>query len=71
MPDNGWTKWENHVLLQLKANREEHGIILKEIVQIGKDVSTLKVKAGVWGLVGGMIPTIGLLLFVVLRAKGL
>ena len=41
-PKDDWTAWEQYVVTQL--------------TDIHKEIATLKVKAGVWGLAGGMIP---------------
>ena len=57
MIDNGtWNKWSKHVLLELKRLGEcqkTHGELL---VSIRTEIATLKVKSGVWGLLGGAIP---------------
>jgi hypothetical protein len=54
--NNGWIenkKWVNKTL-------EEHGTLLKEISEkiggIKEDIAGLKVKSGIWGLIGGAIP---------------
>ena len=57
MTENGWGKHETHVLEELKRiNKclEENNKIMLA-VQI--DISMLKVKAGLWGAVAGLIPS--------------
>jgi len=33
-------------------------IVFKELIQIKTDIAGLKVKSGVWGLVGGAVPIV-------------
>jgi len=49
-PDS-WTEWRQHVLITLKDVNEKVDTLIVE-------VAMLKVKAGIWGLVGGSIPVI-------------
>ena len=49
--ENGWNEWSKYVL----ASVDE---IKKDVKKLVTDVATLKVKAGIWGLVGGGIPVI-------------
>lgn len=42
--------------------KEIYGLLRKH----GEDIATLKVKAGLWGLLGGMIPAIGVALYFLL-----
>ena len=53
---NGWDRWENLVLAELKElkdgqTRLEDGQVLLRI-----DVAKLKVKAGLWGGIAGLVP---------------
>jgi len=55
-PPNGWDAWGKHVLLELER---ENGLIeelRKAVAHIQSDVHLLQWKAGVWGLLGGLIP---------------
>ena len=66
--NNGWNEWKNLVLSQLEQLREGQ----KESVDIAQtlreDIVALKLKAGIWGLMGASIPVITLLLIEFLRA---
>lgn len=73
MPPNGWTEWSKFVLKELERLNECYeqlridmtGSFLQireEIAKVRIEVGMLKVKAGVWGLLGGLIPAIGILL---------
>ncbi len=57
MADNGtWDKWSKHVLLELKrlgTGQDNHNVLLSEIKA---QIATLKVKSGIWGMIGGAIP---------------
>jgi hypothetical protein len=61
--NNGWNEWSKYVLKEL----ERLNIVIEkqseQLQQIGEDIVSLKLKAGIWGLVGGAIPVaIGLLI---------
>lgn len=57
MPDgNGWNEWSRYVLKELERLNHCYESIIKELVIIKSEISALKVKAGVWGLLGGCIP---------------
>lgn len=64
---NGWDKYQKLVLAKL----DDHDDLLKEInkqlTDIKVEVGQLKIKAGVWGAIGAAIPTIGAVLFILLK----
>lgn len=55
-PDS-WDQWGNHVLEELQRlnrNMETHQAEGAEFkVWVNREIATLKVKAGVWGVLGG------------------
>ncbi|HSE44959.1 MAG TPA: hypothetical protein VLA89_06490 [Gemmatimonadales bacterium] len=53
---DGWSAYEKMVLDKLDGL--EHGLeeLRGEVVAVRIDVATLKVKAGIWGAVAGMVP---------------
>ena len=64
MPDDDWEKWSVFVLKELERLNDCYEESRREIVKIGKDIVLLKVKSGVWGAIGAMIPIcIGLLIY--------
>ena len=65
-PD-GWTRYEVHVLEELKRLSASTDRIEGEIVVIHEEVASLRVKSGVWGAIAGLIPAAGILLYVALR----
>ena len=66
---NDWIKQEKFVLEGMGHLRENQKEIFGKLDTIIVDIATLKVKAGIWGLIGGMIP-VGIML-IVLLIKGM
>tara|TARA_R110002020_G_C15763152_1_gene727319 strand:+ start:79 stop:309 length:231 start_codon:yes stop_codon:yes gene_type:complete len=56
--DNGWSKYEKMVIEKLDDHDDKFNGIEDKLTQIQVDIATLKVKAGVWGGIGGMIPAV-------------
>jgi len=68
--DNGWSKYEKMVIDKLDDHDSRFMGIDEKLTQIQVDIATLKVKAGVWGGIAGLVPvTIALVLFFVTQAK--
>ena len=70
--DNGWPEWKKLVLENMKDSKVQSERTYRELVQLRIDFETfaagMKVRAGVWGLLGGLLPAIGVLLVLVLRS---
>jgi len=56
--NNGWSKYEKMVIDKLDDHDDKFNGIENKLTQIQVDIATLKVKAGVWGGIGGLIPVI-------------
>ena len=56
--DNGWSKYEKMVIDKLDDHDDKFSGIENKLTQIQVDIATLKVKAGVWGGIGGLIPVV-------------
>jgi len=60
---NGWKEWSKYVLKELERlndNCKEYDAAQKKTLV---DIAMLKVKAGIWGVIGGAIPVaIGLVI---------
>ena len=68
--DNGWSKHEKMVIEKLDDHDDKFNGIEDKLTQIQVDIATLKVKAGVWGGIGGMIPAvIAIVMFYATAAK--
>ena len=68
--DNGWSKYEKMVIEKLDDHDDKFNGIEDKLTQIQVDIATLKVKAGVWGGIGGLIPAvIAIVMFYATAAK--
>jgi len=68
--DNGWSKYEKMVIDKLDDHDSKFSGIEDKLTQIQVDIATLKVKAGVWGGIGGLIPAIiAIVMFYATAAK--
>ncbi len=63
-----WSKWSNHVLAELKRLNGDINSLRQDVSYIKQEVKVLTVKAGVWGLMGGAIPIMVTLLFMLLKS---
>ena len=64
---NGWAEWGKHVLKELDRlnDRDDDHAKLIQAMQI--EIATLKVKAGAWGGLAGLIPSLGLLIYYIVK----
>jgi len=53
---NGWQEYQRLVLYELKAHTDTLGDFGKELTAVKVEIGMLKVKAGLWGLLGGFVP---------------
>lgn len=53
---NGWDQWGKHVLSQLKRLVERVDVIQADVTIVKAEIATLRVKSGLWGVAGAMIP---------------
>lgn len=68
--DNGWSKYEKMVIEKLDDHDQKFTGIEDKLTQIQVDIATLKVKAGIWGGIGGLIPAvIAIVMFYATAAK--
>lgn len=58
MSDDSWGEYRRLVLSELERIDRSLAIIHRDVSSIRSEVTTLKVKASVWGLMGGLIPVI-------------
>ena len=59
---NGWNQWSKHVLKELERLNEVMERLEAKLNEVEKDLVMLKVKSGVWGLIGGAIPAVSILI---------
>ena len=55
---NGWNQYQKLVMDKLTEHDEKVTSIEDILVKLQVDLATLKVKAGVWGGVAGLIPVV-------------
>lgn len=78
--DESWNAWGQHVLKELERLNlnfealkekvdEKHANIWVAINNMKIEIAKLKVKAGIWGLVGGALAVIPAIVFVLLERK--
>ena len=68
--ESGWSQYEKMVIEKLDNHDGKFGGIDIKLTQIQIDIATLKVKAGVWGGIAGLVPVVlGLVLFYATQAK--
>ena len=67
---NGWDQYQKLVMDKLDEHDGKFSNIESKLTQIKIDIATLKVKAGVWGGIAGLVPVVlGLVLFYATQAK--
>jgi hypothetical protein len=64
--ENSWFVWSKHVLMQLETDSKCLRELKEEITKLRVEVGQLKVKSGVWGLIGGAVPVaVGLVVWLI------
>ena len=67
---NGWDQYQKLVIDKLGEHDEKFTSIDSKLTKIQLDIATLKVKAGVWGGIAGLIPVvIAIIMFYATQAK--
>lgn len=62
-----WGAWRHHILKEIKRLAERQEAFNTTQTKIHIELAMLKVKSGIWGLIGGAIPVIIGLIFFVLK----
>ena len=66
MAPNGWQEWSKFVLKELTRLSDTYEDLSKkvneEVTQLKTEVAMLQVKSGIWGIIGGAIVIIVVLL---------
>ena len=70
---NSWAAWHHHVLKELERTSECLAGIKRDIADLkestAREIAVLKVKSGVWGVIGGAVPILILLGLWVIKSK--
>ena len=67
--DNGWDQYQRLVLDKLDSHSGWLKSLTRSVGKVEADIAGLKVKSGVWGMLGGLIPVI-ILICAYMIAKG-
>ena len=68
---NGWGQYQKLVMDKLGEHDDKFSSIEDKLTKIQVDIATLKVKAGVWGGVAGLIPVVvAIVMFYATQAGG-
>ena len=75
LPEDSWPEWSRHVLAELKrlnnnlAQVENKIDLIKDeqITPLKVEIAMLKIKASIFGLVGGAIPVVLMVLIEILK----
>lgn len=67
MDPNGWDEWGIYVIKQLEGLTESLEGLQKDVRGIHVEIATLKVKSGLWGAVGALVPVSVALAFMLLK----
>lgn len=53
---DGWEQWGKYVLKELERLNACYTSLDKNVTDVKVEIARLKVKSGVWGAIGGVIP---------------
>lgn len=53
---NGWDRWQKYVVNTLEDMKKGQDELYAEITDVRIEVAGLKVKAGIWGALAGVLP---------------
>jgi len=63
---NGWNEWGKHVLRELERLDSNIDKINVRLIGIEKNIAGLKIKARMWGALGGAVPVaLAILVYIV------
>lgn len=63
---DGWDKWGHFVVKELERLNEKAQRLDDKVSKVMIEIAMLKVKSGIWGLVGGAIPVaVGLAVWII------
>jgi len=63
---DNWAVWSNYVLISLRTLSENQSLLERKLDEFNAEISILKVKSGVWGLMGGALASMGIIVPIIL-----
>ena len=71
MTTESWDQYQKLVIDKLNEHDSKFMVLENKLTRIQIDIATLKVKAGVWGGIAGLVPVVlGRVLFFVTQTDG-
>ena len=71
MTTESWDQYQKLVIDKLNEHDSKFMVLENKLTRIQIDIATLKVKAGVWGGIAGLVPVVlGIVLFFVTQTDG-
>jgi len=71
MTTESWDQYQKLVIDKLNEHDSKFTVLENKLTRIQIDIATLKVKAGVWGGIAGLVPVVlGIVLFFVTQTDG-
>ncbi len=67
LDNNGWSEWGKYVLKELERLNDCYEEQQKIMQRIQVEIAMLKVKSSVWGGMAGLIPSLGLLIYYIIK----
>jgi len=67
LDNNGWSEWGKYVLKELERLNDCYEEQQKIMQRIQVEIAMLKVKSSVWGGLAGLIPSLGLLIYYIIK----
>ena len=61
-----WNEWRRRILYQLEVQGGAIEDIRRSLADIDKDIVGLKMRAGLWGALAGMVPVLAAVLWTLL-----
>lgn len=67
--EDGWNEWSRHVLAELERLGDEVCDLNKQVAKLHTVFSVLNYKSSVFGIIGGAIPVIVALAYLIVTGK--
>ncbi len=67
--NNGWKEYKIYIQNELKSLNDDMKDVKKSLSEIKVDIAGLKVKASVWGIMGGMVPALLMIFYLLIRSS--
>ena len=69
MGENGWSEHQRLVIDSLERHDRYFDKLFEKIDGMGKEIATLKVKAGIWGGLAGIVSAIASMILLYIKSS--